>query len=227
VEKEYVFDGPNGKETLADLFCGKSQLIVYHFMFGPGWKEGCPHCSFWAEHYDSVNVHLGQRDTTFAVISRAPWKEIAPFKKRMGWHFKWVSSFRSDFNCDYHASLTPEQRATGKVNYNYTMQEFPSDEAPGASVFYKNPASGEIFHTYSVYARGLDPLFGTYTLLDMVPNGRNEDQLGFSMEWVRHHDRYGTDLFLDPTRPYWPPTASPPVSSASSTCACGLAEAHT
>src|ERR1051325_1472964 len=128
VEKEYVFNGPNGKEALADLFCGKSQLIVYHFMFGPGWKEGCPHCSFWADHFDSVNFHIGQRDTTFAVISRAPWKEIAPFKKRMGWKFKWVSSFGTDFNFDLGVSFTPEQRNSGTAIYNYAKLDMNIDE---------------------------------------------------------------------------------------------------
>ena len=222
VEKNYVFDTPEGKKTLGDLFDGRSQLIIYHFMFGPEWKEGCPSCSFLVDHIDGAVPHLAARDVTLTMVSRAPLAKIEAFKKRMGWRFKWVSSFGTDFNYDYHASFTPEQRAKGKVDYNYTMEEFPSEEAPGASVFYKDPASGEIFHTYSVYARGLDPLVGTYTLLDMVPKGRDEDDLAFSMQWVRHHDRYGTNLFLDPTRPYWPPNAQP----ESSTC-CGHQEAHT
>src|SRR5688572_9828873 len=221
VDKDYVFDSPQGKVTLADLFDGRSELIVYHFMFGPDWKEGCPSCSFLVDHIDGAVPHLAARDVTLTMVSHAPLPKIDAFKKRMGWHFRWVSSYDSDFNYDYHASFTPEQRAKGKVDYDYTMQEFPSEEAPGASVFYKDPASGAIFHTYSVYARGLDPLVGTYTLLDMVPKGRDEDHLGFTMEWLRHHDRYGTNLFLDPTRPYWPPTASPvsqSESAASSTC---------
>jgi predicted dithiol-disulfide oxidoreductase (DUF899 family) len=223
VEKNYVFDGPKGKETLADLFDGRSQLIVYHFMFHPEWKEGCPSCSFVVDHIDGAAPHLAARDVTLTVVSRAPLAKIEAFKKRMGWHFKWVSSFGSDFNVDYHVSFTPEQKAGGKVDYNYALQEFPSDEAPGLSVFYKDPTSSDIFHTYSSYARGLEPLLGTYTLLDLVPKGRDEDHLAFSMQWLRHHDRYGTNLFLDETRPYWPPTASP----ESSTCACGAAEAHT
>jgi predicted dithiol-disulfide oxidoreductase (DUF899 family) len=222
VEKGYVFDGPNGKETLADLFGERSQLIVYHFMFGPEWNEGCPSCSYLVDHIDGAIPHLAARDVSLVLVSRAPLAKIEAFKKRMGWHFKWVSSFGGDFNYDYRVSFAPEQKASGKVDYNYTMQEFPSNEAPGASVFYKDPATGEIFHTYSAYARGLDALVGTYTLLDLVPKGRDEDHLGFSMEWVRHHDRYGTDLFLDPTRPYWPPTATP----VSSNC-CGSAEAPT
>ncbi len=220
VEKDYVFDAPQGQLSLADLFDGHSQLIVYHFMFGPGWNEGCPSCSFVVDHIDGAVPHLAARDVTLTMVSRAPLAKIEAFKERMGWHCNWVSSFGSDFNYDYHASFTPEQKARGSVDYNYTMQEFPSDEAPGASVFVKDPASSEIFHTYSVYARGLDPLVGTYTLLDLVPKGRDEDQLSFSMEWLRHHDRYGTDLFLDANRPYWPPTAT----SATSNCACGPAE---
>ena len=141
-------------------------------------------------------------------VSRAPLAKIEAFKKRMGWHFQWVSSYGSDFNADFHVSFTKEEMAQGKVNYNYTMQEFPSAEAPGLSVFYKD-ADGDVFHTYSTYGRGPEPLMGTYTILDMVPKGRDEDQLGFSMEWVRHHDRYGTDEFADADKPYWPETASP------------------
>src|SRR5687767_14708500 len=213
VEKNCVFETPTGKKTLADLFQGRSQLIIYHFMFGPEWKEGCPSCSFVCEHIDGAVEHLAARDVTLTMISRAPLTKIDAFKKRMGWHFPWVSSFGSDFNFDYHVSFKPEQRAKGKVDYNYTMEDFPSDEAPGLSVFYKDPNSGEIFRTYSVYARGLDPLVGTYTLLDFVPKGRDEDQLAFSMQWVRHHDRYGTNLFLDPTKPYWPPNAEPEAST--------------
>jgi predicted dithiol-disulfide oxidoreductase (DUF899 family) len=190
VEKRYEFEGPKGKETLANLFDGRSQLIVYHFMFGPGWKEGCPSCSFLADTFDGAAVHLAQRDTTFAVISRATLPEIEAFKKRMGWKFKWVSSSGTDFNFDYHVSFSKEEKAKGKVYYNYEMTDFPSEEGPGASVFYKNEA-GEIFHTYSSYARGLDILLGAYNFLDLTPKGRDEDGLTFSMAWVRHHDRYG------------------------------------
>jgi predicted dithiol-disulfide oxidoreductase (DUF899 family) len=189
VEKNYVFEGPDGKETLADLFGDKSQLIVYHFMLGPGWEEGCPSCSYLSDHWDAATVHLAHRDVSFAVVSRAPYAEIAAFKKRMGWCFHWVSSHGSDFNFDYHVSFTEAERANGKVEYNYTRQEFPSEEAPGVSVFARNEKS-EIFHTYSAYARGLDILVGTYNLLDLVPKGRDEDTLPFTMSWVRHHDRY-------------------------------------
>jgi predicted dithiol-disulfide oxidoreductase (DUF899 family) len=153
VEKNYVFEGPNGRESLSDLFAGKSQLIVYHFMLGPGWVEGCPSCSFLADHFDGAVTHLAQRDVTFVVVSRAPLAEIEAYKKRMGWKFKWVSSFGNDFNRDFHVSFTPEEKASGKVEYNYTMTEFPSEEAPGLSAFIKNEA-GEILHTYSSYARG-------------------------------------------------------------------------
>src|SRR6266404_5213081 len=144
IEKEYVFDGPTGKVTLADLFGGKSQLIVYHFMFGPSWKEGCPHCSFWADHYDSVNIHIGQRDTAFAVVSRAPLKEIEPFKKRMGWKFKWVSSFNTDFNFDFNVSFTPDQIKGKTAIYNFAPLDMDIDEREGVSAFYKDK-DGQIY----------------------------------------------------------------------------------
>ena len=220
VEKNYVFDAPDGKVTLADLFAGRSQLVIYHFMFGPDWQEGCPSCSFVSDHIDGALPHLAARDVTVVMVSRAPLAKIEAFKKRMGWQFKWVSSYGSDFNADFHVSFTQDEMAQGKVNYNYTMQEFPSEEAPGLSVFYKD-AGGDVFHTYSTYGRGLDPLVGTYTILDLVPKGRDEDHLGFTMEWVRHHDRYGTDEFADADKPYWPETASP----SSATCGCGSTEA--
>ncbi len=188
VEKEYVFDGPDGKETLSELFNGKSQLIAYHFMFGPGWKEGCPHCSFWADHYDSVNIHLGQRDTTLVVISRAPWKEIEPFKKRMGWKFKWVSSFKNDFNFDYHVSFTPEEIKSGTLFYNYGKLEMDIDEREGVSAFYKD-TNGDVFHTYSSYARGIDMLNTTYHFLDLTAKGRDENP-DRPQDWVRYHDKY-------------------------------------
>jgi predicted dithiol-disulfide oxidoreductase (DUF899 family) len=195
IEKKYVFEGTNGKETLADLFDGRSQLIVYHFMFGPGWKEGCPSCSFLADTFDGPAIHLAQRDTTLAVVSRATLPEIEVFKKRMGWRFKWVSSFGSDFNYDYHVSFTKEEMTSGKMNYNFTTTKFPSEEGPGASVFYKR--DGEIFHTYSSYARGLDILLTTYNFLDMTPKGRNEETLPHPMAWVRHHDRYSDGKMVD------------------------------
>jgi predicted dithiol-disulfide oxidoreductase (DUF899 family) len=171
-----------------------------------------------SDHLDGAVPHLAARDTTLVMVSRAPLARIEPFKQRMGWQFPWVSSFGGDFNYDYHVSFTPEQKAKGKVDYNYEMAEFPSDEAPGASVFYRDPSTGEIFHTYSVYARGLDPLLGTYTLLDMVPKGRDEDGLPFSMAWVRHHDRYDSGVLADADRPYWPEVMSSPAATGSSSC---------
>jgi predicted dithiol-disulfide oxidoreductase (DUF899 family) len=189
VEKAYVFDGPDGKETLADLFGGRSQLLVYHFMFGPGWEQGCPSCSFLSDHIDGAAVHLAHRDVTLLAVSRAPLSQIKAFKKRMGWRFKWVSSHGNDFNSDYHVSFTKDEMAKGKVYYNYALREFPAEEAPGLSVFYKDK-KGAIFHTYSAYARGLDILVGAYNYLDLAPKGRDEDKLPWTMAWVRHHDRY-------------------------------------
>jgi len=188
IDKDYVFDGPDGKETLADLFDGRSQLIVYHFMLGPGWEEGCKSCSYLADHFDGANWHLPHRDVTFVVVSRALLSEIEPFKKRMGWRFKWVSSHGNDFNFDYHVSATGEEKAKGKMYYNYKTSELMSDELPGLSVFYKDE-NGDVFHTYSTYARGLDILVGAYNFLDVVPKGRDEDP-DSTMNWVRHHDRY-------------------------------------
>jgi predicted dithiol-disulfide oxidoreductase (DUF899 family) len=209
IEKQYVFDGPGGKKTLADLFGKRSQLIVYHFMFGPGWKEGCPSCSYLADHFDGSAIHLAHRDVSFAAISRAPSAEIEAFKKRMGWRFPWVSSFGSDFNYDYHVSFSPEEKAknNGKVQYNYELTEFGSEEGPGASVFYKDK-TGDIFHTYSSYARGLDILVGTYNFLDLAPKGRDEEGLAFSMAWVRHHDRYEDGYFVDAAKLYSEPKKS-------------------
>jgi predicted dithiol-disulfide oxidoreductase (DUF899 family) len=205
LEKDYRFDGPNGKEKLADLFAGKSQLVVYHFMFGPDWQEGCPSCSFNMDHTDGALVHLAQRDVMFVAISRAPFSKIEAFKKRMGWHFKWVSSYGSDFNYDYQASFKKEDMAkgNGKVYYNFDMNVFPSEEGPGFSVFYKDK-NGDVFHTYSTYARGTELTVGTYNYLDLVPKGRDEDALPFTMAWVRHHDRYADGHLADTNRPYWP-----------------------
>jgi predicted dithiol-disulfide oxidoreductase (DUF899 family) len=188
VENEYVFDGPDGKKTLAQLFGDKSQLIVYHFMFGPGWKEGCPHCSFWSDHYDSVNLHLGQRDTALVVISRAPLKEIKPFKKRMGWRFKWLSSNQTDFNFDFNVSFTPEQIKSGVLPYNYTEFKMKIDELQGVSAFYKDK-QGDVYHTYSSYARGIDLLNTTYNFLDLTARGRDEHP-NSPQDWVRYHDEY-------------------------------------
>ena len=188
VEKEYIFHGADGRERLSDLFAGRSQLVVYHFMFGPGWEEGCKSCSYLADHFDGANWHLPHRDVTFVVISRAPLAEFEPFKKRMGWRFKWVSSHGNDFNFDYRVSATKEEKAAGKMYYNYETSDLLSDELPGLSVFYRNDHA-DIFHTYSTYARGLDNLVGTYNFLDLVPKGRDENPES-TMDWVRHHDKY-------------------------------------
>jgi len=189
VDKTYVFDGPNGKEKLADLFGGRSQLMVYHFMFGPDWEAGCPSCSLLADHFDGAAVHLAQRDVTLVAVSRAPLAKIEAFRKRMGWRFKWVSSNGGDFNRDYHVSFTKEEMDAGDAYYNYAKGGFPSEEGPGLSAFYKDP-SGAIFHTYSTYARGLEVVLGAYMFLDMAPKGRDEGALPWTMAWVRHHDRY-------------------------------------
>jgi predicted dithiol-disulfide oxidoreductase (DUF899 family) len=189
VEKSYVFDGPGGKETLVQLFGQRSQLAVYHFMFGPDWKEGCPHCSFWADNFSGIGVHLDRRDLSFVVASRAPLARIEPFKKRMGWTFKWVSSAATDFNYDYQASFTPEQTRTRAVFYNYAKTDMDMTDREGVSVFYKD-GQGAVFHTYSCYARGIDLLNTAYNFLDLAPKGRDEDALASSQAWVRHHDRY-------------------------------------
>ncbi|MBS1850413.1 MAG: DUF899 domain-containing protein [Acidobacteria bacterium] len=197
VEKNYVFDGTGGKPTLSDLFAGRSQLIIYHFMFGPGWKEGCVGCSFLADHLAGVLTHLEHHDVSLVVVSRAPLAEIAPFKQRMGWTFPWVSSFGSDFNYDYHVSYTKEELARGKVYHNFEMNESPSEELSGISVFYKD-AQERIFHTYSSYARGGDILLGTYNYLDLTPKGRNENGPRHNLtDWVRHHDRYQAGGYVD------------------------------
>ncbi len=215
VEEDYVFDSTNGKVTLADLFDGRSQLIVYHFMFGPGSQAGCTGCSFLADHFDGALLHLANRDTTLAAVSRAPLAELQSFKTRMGWKFQWVSSFGSDFNFDYHVSFTPQEQAGRKVYYNYDTGEFPNEEAPGASVFARNDA-GEVFHTYSSYARGLDILVGTYNLLDLVPKGRDEHDMNRPMSWVRHHDSYPEGYFVATQQ-----KSGQPNSVATSCCSHG------
>ena len=188
IDKPYVFDGPDGRETLADLFGGHSQPIIYHFMLGPGWVQGCPSCSFLADHFDGAIAHLAQRDVAMLAVSRAPFAEIAAYKKRMGWQFEWMSSFGNDFNCDFGVSFTKDEVGS-KTIYNYGTTKAEAEEMPGISVFTKSKA-GKVFHTYSSYARGLDILAGTYNLLDMVPKGRDEDALPWSMAWVKRHDEY-------------------------------------
>jgi predicted dithiol-disulfide oxidoreductase (DUF899 family) len=189
VDKEYVFDGSNGKETLADLFDGRSQLVIYHFMYGPDWEEGCPSCSFWADNFNGIDIHLKHRDITMIAVSRTALNTLDAYKKRMGWNFKWVSSLGTIFNFDYHVSFTPEQMNSGEMEYNYEARKFPSNEGPGISVFYKNE-QGDVFHTYSCYARGLDMLNGAYHFMDLVPKGRDEKDLPFTMGWLKRHDQY-------------------------------------
>ncbi len=188
VDKQYVFDGPDGKETLAELFENRSQLIIYHFMFSPDWDEGCKHCSFWADNFNGIGIHLNQLDVTMVAISRAPLSKIEPFKERMGWGFKWVSSYGNDFNYDYHVSFTPKEVQSGAGFYNYSKTEVPPDRE-GISVFYKDE-KGTIFHTYSCYARGIDMMNTAYHYLDLVPKGRDEDGLESPQDWVQYHDRY-------------------------------------
>jgi predicted dithiol-disulfide oxidoreductase (DUF899 family) len=189
VSKPYVFNGPNGKETLADLFEGRSQLVVYHFMFGPDWKVGCKSCSFWADNFERIVVHLKQRDVTLIAVSRAPLEKLEAFKARMGWTFKWVSSGDSDFNFDYHVSFKPEDLANGPSYYNYTWAKSSEAECPGISVFYKD-ADGTVFHTYSCYARGIEMMNAAYNYLDLVPKGRDEADAPYKMTWLRHRDSY-------------------------------------
>lgn len=192
VEKAYLFDTPGGPRTLADLFAGRSQLLVQHFMFAPGREQGCPSCSFMADHADGMSVHLKQRDVTPVAVSRAPLADIERFRRRMGWRFDWVSSHGSDFNFDFGVSFDAEARAGGTVDYNFGPWSHPNDELPGISVFCRD-ASGTVFHTYSTYARGVEVMIGTYAMLDLLPRGRGERDVPHKMEWVRHHDRYDAD----------------------------------
>jgi len=191
IDKEYVFDAPNGKMTLVDLFEGRSQLFVYHFMFAPGWKAGCVGCSFFGDHIDGANLHLPHHDVTFVAVSRATLPEIEAYKQRMAWRFNWVSSHGSDFNYDFHVSFREDELARGKVFYNYAMVDATIEELPGTSVFLKDE-SGTVFHTYSTYARGDERGLGAYMMLDLTPKGRNETGPNFNlMDWVKRHDEYG------------------------------------
>ena len=187
VDKQYVFEGPNGKQTLAELFDGRSQLVIYHFMFGPTWVAGCPHCTFWADNFNNIIVHLNHRDVTMIAVSRAPYQKLSAYHRRMGWNFKWCSSFETDFNFDCHVSFTAQELAAKQALYNYTTQDPRNSEHEGISVFYKD-STGAVFHTYSTYARGLDMLNVAYHYLDLVPKGRDEGDGGPS--WVRRRDEY-------------------------------------
>ena len=198
IEKDYKFQGlDGGSVSLADLFGENSQLLIYHFMYGPDWKDGCQSCSYIADHYNSALVHLAQRDISLVTVSRAPIDTLEKFRQRMGWNFLWVSSLESDFNYDFQASFTDEEIKGKKGLYNYKESEFPVSEAPGLSVFHRSD-DGKIYHTYSTYARGLDRFIGSYHLIDIVPKGRDETELPYPMAWVRHHDRYGDETFVDP-----------------------------
>jgi predicted dithiol-disulfide oxidoreductase (DUF899 family) len=188
VDKAYAFDGLHGRESLTDLFDARSQLVVYHFMFAPDSEAGCKHCSFWADNFDRIIVHLNQRDVTMVAISRAPYAKLAAYQKRMGWSFKWMSSGDSDFNFDYGVSFTPDEVAKKKAFFNYTVQNPSEPDREAIGVFYK-AASGAVFHTYSAYARGIDMMNTAYHYLDLVPKGRDEGDRG--PFWVRRHDEYG------------------------------------
>jgi predicted dithiol-disulfide oxidoreductase (DUF899 family) len=189
VDKNYVFEGPHGKQALTDLFEGRSQLVIYHFMFDPSWDAGCPHCSFWADNFNGTIVHLNQRDTTMIAVSHAPYGKLAAYEKRMAWNFKWLSSFGTDFNFDYHVSFTPEEVRNKTAFYNFAIQPTPGTDAPGVSVFYRDQ-SGRVFHTYSAYARGIDLLNAAYNYLDLTPRGRDEAGQKNPQFWVRRRDEY-------------------------------------
>lgn len=207
VDKAYAFDTVHGRRTLGELFDGRSQLIVYHFMFGPGWGEGCVGCSLMSDHFDGPDVHLRNHDVTLVVCSRAPLAELQAFRERMGWRFEWVSSHGSDFNADHQVSYTPEQVASGRVWHNFAWVEMPMEEVSGVSVFAKDE-SGAVYHTYSCYARGGEALLGVYGFLDMTPNGRNEPDRGNLTDWVRHHDRYAARGAVDTTGRFRGPDAA-------------------
>ncbi len=181
VEKEYVFEEPAGKVTLADLFAGRSQLVVQHLMFGPDWNEACPACSYWADNFNGIDMHLAARDTSFVAVSRGPLDKLMAYKKRMGWTFRWVSSLDNDFNFDFGVSLNPGDK------YNFGTMD-AKGEMPGVSAFRRE--DGAIYRTYSTYARGLDLLNGTYHLLDITSKGRDEGELPFTMAWLKRHDKY-------------------------------------
>ena len=189
VDKDYVFEGPGGRLTLGDLFKGRSQLVVQHVMFAPGWNEACKSCSFWADGFERMIPHLAARDTTMVAISRAPLQKLAAFKQRMGWTFDWLSSADSDFNYDFAVSFTPDDIKSGEKIYNFGSSDFGVEEAPGISVFYRDEA-GNIFHTYSCYSRGLDMMNAAYHYLDLTPLGRHEEGLPYPMDWVRLRDQY-------------------------------------
>jgi predicted dithiol-disulfide oxidoreductase (DUF899 family) len=207
VEKNYVFDTPRGKHSLGDLFEGRSQLLVKHFMLAPGQHEGCVGCSFECDHIDATLQHLDHTDVKFVCIARAPLSEIEAFKRRMGWHFDWVSSYGSDFNDDFNASFTLEEIESGEAEYNYRKGKLPLEDLSGFTVFAKSDI-GEIFHTYSVFGRGAEEILGTYMLMDLTPKGRDEGPKGNLTDWVRHHDRYGAEGHVSEVG-RWVPAVTP------------------
>lgn len=196
VDKAYVFDGPRGKVSLPELFGDRSQLVVYHFMFDPTWTQGCKSCSFIADHYNGIVVHLAHRDISFLTVSKAPIDKIEQFRKRMGWTFPWVSGAGNDFGRDFGVSFTDDELTSGSATYNFTDKPYPIRELPGLSVFFKNDRN-EVFHTYSSFARGLENFLTAYRFIDVTPKGRDEAQTG-GMGWLRHHDRYHDTTFVDP-----------------------------
>ena len=189
VDEDYVFETVAGRRSLSELFEGRPQLLVYHFMFGPDWDAGCPSCSFWADGYDRNAIHLAQRNITLIAVSRAPLEKIQAYRERMGWSFNWVSSLENDFNWDYDVSFKQEDLDAGKVYYNYTQTSFGSGEGPGLSAFYRD-GDGAVFHTYSTFARGLDMFNAAYHMMDMAPLGRDEGELPYAQAWVRRRDEY-------------------------------------
>jgi predicted dithiol-disulfide oxidoreductase (DUF899 family) len=190
VETNYVFDSERGSVSFAELFAGHGQLLVYHFMFGPDWEAGCKSCSFWADNFERIVVHLNHRDVSLVLISRAPLDRLLAYKQRMGWTFDWVSSLGNAFNHDFAVSFTKDELAKGEKNYNFGTQQAYGEESPGISVFSKD--DGAIYRTYSTFSRGLDMLNGTYHLLDLVPKGRDEEGLSYGMEWLHRRDEYET-----------------------------------
>lgn len=218
VEKEYLFDTPTGKVSLSELFDGRSQLIVKHFMMAPGQTEGCVGCSFEVDQIEGALKHLQHHDVTYVAVARAPIDAIEAFKKRMGWGFRWVSSFGSDFNYDFYASFKPEDAESGKAFYNYEFAKVPLEDLSGRSVFYKDE-NGDIYLTYSSFARGMEELLGAYVILDVTPNGRNEKGPNHNLtDWVRHHDRYGAVGHVADTGRW--------VSGKESPCCNGNGESH-
>ncbi len=189
IDKDYTFQSDSGTETLSDLFQGRSQLVVYHFMFGPDWQEGCKSCSFWADNYNGSIEHLAARDVSLVAVSVGPLAKLNEFQQRMGWNFKWVSSAQTDFSKDFHVWASPEEIENGTTFYNFKKGNHYGEHMPGMSVF-ATDKDGQIFHTYSCYARGLDPVNSTYQILDLTPKGRDEKELPFPMAWVNHHDKY-------------------------------------